>query len=213
MHTCAHCTILACRAGNTDNLPANCPTRDAAVMDACLDKYHDDDNAAFFQAAAAVEFEGYCEWPRLREIGELCAKMGYRRIGVAFCAALKNETRVVVDILKRFGLEVESVICKTGGFDKSRAGIPKRHYVHSGEFEAMCNPIAQAEFLNRAGTEFNVAVGLCVGHDSLFFKYSDALATTLIAKDRVLAHNPAGAVYCAEGIFKKRLTPRTPPAP
>jgi len=38
-------------------------------------------------------------------------------------------------------------------------------------------------------------VGLCVGHDILFQKYSKAPTTTLIVKDRVLAHNPAGAVY------------------
>ena len=29
--------------------------------------------------------------------------------------------------------------------------------------------------------------------------------TTLVAKDRVLAHNPCGAIYCAEGYFKERL--------
>ena len=34
---------------------------------------------------------------------------------------------------------------------------------------------------------------------------SDAMVTTLVAKDRVLAHNPCGAIYCAEGYFKKRL--------
>ena len=36
-------------------------------------------------------------------------------------------------------------------------------------------------------------------------EYSDAMVTTLVAKDRVLAHNPCGAIYCAEGYFKKRL--------
>ena len=58
---------------------------------------------------------------------------------------------------------------------------------------------------NRQKTEFNIALGLCVGHDSLFYKYSDALVTTLIAKDRVLAHNPAGALYCAGGYYKNKL--------
>lgn len=48
---------------------------------------------------------------------------------------------------------------------------------------------------------------ICVGHDSFFYKYSDALVTTLIAKDRVLAHNPVGAIYCAEGYFKAKLEP------
>ncbi len=35
----------------------------------------------------------------------------------------------------------------------------------------------------------------CVGHDAVFAKASEAPVTTLIAKDRVLAHNPAAAIY------------------
>ena len=69
----------------------------------------------------------------------------------------------------------------------------------------MCNPIAQAELLNSQDTQFNICLGLCVGHDSLFYQYSKALVTTLVVKDRVLAHNPAGAVYCSEGYYKKKL--------
>ena len=58
---------------------------------------------------------------------------------------------------------------------------------------------------NEQETEFNIAIGLCVGHDSLFYKYSNAPVTTLVAKDRVLAHNPCGAIYCADGYFKNKL--------
>jgi len=58
-----------------------------------------------------------------------------------------------------------------------------------------CNPIAQALLLNEVETDFNIIVGLCVGHDSLFIKYSKAPVTVLIAKDRRLAHNPAAALY------------------
>jgi len=59
----------------------------------------------------------------------------------------------------------------------------------------MCSPLGQADLLNEAGTDFNIVMGLCVGHDALFCKHSKAPVTTLIAKDRVLAHNPAGALY------------------
>jgi len=59
----------------------------------------------------------------------------------------------------------------------------------------MCNPIAQAQILNEQLTDFNIVVGLCVGHDSLFFKHSEAPVTVLVAKDRVLGHNPAAALY------------------
>ena len=53
-------------------------------------------------------------------------------------------------------------------------------------------------------TDLNVIIGLCVGHDSLFIKYSKALVTTLITKDRVLGHNPAAALYTS-GFYYKRL--------
>ena len=136
---------------------------------------------------------------------EFCKKMGYKKIGLAFCRGLRKEARVVADLFTAQGFDVVSVICKTGGFPKESVGIPKEKKVNADAFEPMCNPIAQAEFLNSQETEFNIALGLCVGHDSMFYKYSKQMVTTLVAKDRVLAHNPCGAIYCAEGYFKKRL--------
>jgi len=62
-------------------------------------------------------------------------------------------------------------------------------------FEAMCNPVAQAMYLNKQKTDLNLIVGLCIGHDILFAKYSNAPVTTLVVKDRVLTHNPLGAIY------------------
>ena len=47
--------------------------------------------------------------------------------------------------------------------------------------------------------------GLCVGHDSLFYKYAEALTTTLITKDRVLGHNPAVALYQTASYYKRLL--------
>ncbi|MGO8752959.1 MAG: DUF1847 domain-containing protein [Thermoguttaceae bacterium] len=64
-----------------------------------------------------------------------------------------------------------------------------------GSYQAMCNPILQAKVLNAQGTELNVLVGLCVGRDLLFIKYSEASVTTLVTKDRVLAQNPVAALY------------------
>ena len=61
----------------------------------------------------------------------------------------------------------------------------------------MCNPAGQAQLLNEAKTQLNALCGLCVGHDAIFAKISEAPVTTLIAKDRVLAHNPVGAIYSA----------------
>ena len=64
------------------------------------------------------------------------------------------------------------------------------------------------KMLNKAKTDLNVVVGLCVGHDSLFYKYAEGLCTTLITKDRVLGHNPAAALYQVNSYYKRLLKPR-----
>lgn len=66
------------------------------------------------------------------------------------------------------------------------------HKLHPGQFEPMCSLIGQVRLFNREGTEFNIILGLCVGQDSLSYRNSEACVTTLVAKDRVLAHNPCG---------------------
>ena len=205
MFTCAQCTISACESGQLDKLPKNCPMRDSEYFQQVLEEYRKPENHDFFVNCSAIEAMGYCQWPRLKETVELFSRMGYRRIGLAFCRGLRKEAKVVADLLRSRGFEVVSVICKTGGISKEEVGLAEDQKVHPGQFESMCNPIAQAKLLNEQKTEFNIALGLCVGHDSLFYKYSDALVTTLVAKDRVLAHNPCGAIYCAEGYFKDRI--------
>jgi uncharacterized metal-binding protein len=67
----------------------------------------------------------------------------------------------------------------------------------------MCNPVAQAMILNDAGVHFNILLGLCVGHDSLFFKYADAPVTVLAVKDRVTGHNPLAAVYLMDSYYSR----------
>jgi uncharacterized metal-binding protein len=88
---------------------------------------------------------------------------------------------------------VSSVCCKICGIPKSDIGLPRVR--PENENEPMCSPLVQAEALNQAGTDLNIIMGLCVGHDALFSKHSVAPVTTLIAKDRVLGHNPVAAIY------------------
>jgi len=170
-----------------------------------LPLYEEPDNHHFSIEAARIEADGYCVWPRLRETVEFCRRMGYQHIGVAFCVGLRAEAKVICSYFRKAGLRVSSVACKTGGFDKARIGVPEKGKLHPGEYESMCNPIGQALLLNQEKTEFNILVGLCVGHDSMFLKHSDALCTALIVKDRALCHNPVAAVYCAEGYCAGRL--------
>ena len=195
MYTCANCTVLACANNAPEKMPKNCPMRNASVMEAARAGYDLPENHDFYVNCSAIEGLGYCQWPRLKETVEFCKRMGYHKLGLAFCKGLRKEARIVADLLRAQGFEVVSVICKTGGISKEEVGIPEEVKIHPGEFEAMCNPIAQAEILNQADTDFNVVIGLCVGHDSLFLSHSKKMCTVLAVKDRLLGHNPLAAVY------------------
>ena len=83
-----------------------------------------------------------------------------------------------------------------GAADKTACSIPEEGKIRPSQLEPMCKPIAQAMLLNQQGIQFNIALGLCVGHDSMFYKYSDALVTTLVVKDRVMGLTPAALLLC-----------------
>ncbi len=140
---------------------------------------------------------------RIVEIYEFAEKMGYRRLGLAFCAGLAKESIIVADIFEERGFDVISVLCKAGRIAKERIGLKDAEKIYQGTEEAMCNPIFQAKLLNHAKTEFNILLGLCVGHDSIFFKYADAPTTVLAVKDRVTGHNPLAAIYLSDSYYRK----------
>ena len=150
MFTCAQCAIEACRSGKLDQMPKNCPMHDPAFFEQVLEEYFKPENHDFFVASAAVEAIGYGQWPRLREVMEFARRMGYTKLGLAFCAGLHKEAAVVDRIFRKNGFEVVSVICKTGSIPKDRAGVPQQFRVRPGAYEVMCNPIAQAELLPQA---------------------------------------------------------------
>ncbi|MDP3040255.1 MAG: DUF1847 domain-containing protein, partial [Deltaproteobacteria bacterium] len=141
------------------------------------------------------------------EIIEFAQRMNFRKLGVAFCSGLFSEGNTLVRILEIHGFEVVSVCCKVGGVPKEFLGLRDDEKVRVGTNETMCNPITQAEIMNEAGTDFNILVGLCVGHDALFLKNANALTTVLVAKDRVLGHNPVAALYGAKGYFQRLMNP------
>jgi uncharacterized metal-binding protein len=157
-----------------------------------------------------VESAGYCRWTRVEEICAFAREMGFTRIGIATCISMVDLARTLSAILESHGFEVASAACKNGGVPKERLGLRDEDKIRPGTYEAMCNPLSQAELLNDAGCELNIVLGLCVGHDSLFFKHSKGLATTLVAKDRVLAHNPVGALQLADTYFQRVWGPLRP---
>jgi len=196
----------------------NCYRQDKQFPDFCLtgelkqeelygvtDQYRGEGlDARIARASAEVEGVYYGKLTRVEEIIAFANRLGVKNIGLATCIGLAEEARIFAKILKINGFEPWSVLCKIGSVDKSDIGIDDSLKIQKGTHEAICNPILQAKLLNDHKTELNVIIGLCVGHDSLFIKHSDAPVTTLITKDRVLGHNPAAALYTS-GFYYKRL--------
>jgi uncharacterized metal-binding protein len=193
--------------------PRGCPTREGReAIAAAMHAYSDPHVRAFAQHASRQEAAGYCDRetsarPALTRVEEVCAfaaRAGFRRLGLAFCAGLIHEAEILDRVLASRGFEVVSVVCKVGAVPKEDLGLSDGDKVRPGTFETMCNPIGQAELLNRAGTDLNVMLGLCVGHDALFLRHAIAPCTVLAVKDRVLGHNPLAALYTA-GSYYRRL--------
>ena len=130
--------------------------------------------------------------------------MECRSVGIAVCVGLLNEARVFARLLRERGIDFVTVGCKTGAVDKSVLGIPDTLKLNGGcGHESMCNPVLQARYFNSLGTDLNIMMGLCVGHDSLFIRNSEAPVTVMVVKDRVLGHNPAAALYMANTSYSR----------
>lgn len=191
----------------------NCNLQDSVYPDFCLTTgmdekvltramaaYDDPEDRKISQVSASVEHDGYMQWTRVEELMVFSERMGYKKLGIATCVGLIRESRTLAQILRNHGFEVFGVACKCGVQKKASVGCdPSCDELGPN----MCNPVLQAELLNEEGTDFNVTMGLCVGHDSLFYKHSNAPVTTLVAKDRVLAHNPCAALYQADAYYKR----------
>ena len=99
------------------------------------------------------------------------------------------------------------MLCKAGRTPKEELGLTEEQKIFQGKLESMCNPVYQAKLLNHERTDFNILLGLCVGHDSLFFKFAEAPTTVLAVKDRVTGHNPLAAIYLSETYYQKLKNP------
>jgi uncharacterized metal-binding protein len=170
-------------------------------------RYFEEGIHDFFLKAALNEKECYDEAvreggriaplrPRIKEIAKFAKKIGAKKLGLAFCSGLHDEAYKVSKILQKHRIKIESVVCSCGSIDKAKLGIPPEYRIKDPQkFEAACNPLLQAELLNRAKTSFNILAGLCVGPDMIFTENSDAPVTTLLIKDRFTGHNPVISPY------------------
>ena len=184
------------------------------VLEQANQVYEDPEIGLFAKQASIQEAECYAnrhERPyvmqpiktRIEEVCEFAERMGYKRLGLVFCVGLKSEAAIVDNILKKHGFDVVSVCCKAGRTSKEFINIEDKDKIFHGTDEAMCNPVFQAMALNEEKTDFNILLGLCVGHDSLFLKHAEAYSTVLAVKDRVTGHNPLAAIYLHNSYYRK----------
>ena len=208
-----------CWSGNPETAPprpGNCPAGNfAGEVETAIGLMKGESEDARI-AFVAARVEGLCyqpvpgsdavnaRWTRVEDTIAFAKLMGYQKIGIATCIGLLEESERLAAILKAQGFTPLSVCCKAGSIDKRELGLQEHDKVRPGVFEPACNPIAQAEICNRLGTDMNIIVGLCVGHDMLFNKHSQAPVTTLVVKDRVTGHNPAAVLY-GQNFYYKRL--------
>lgn len=201
---CAKCPVVRCRPSVTDKkLPDFCPTKNYPdIIKESVEINRTDPEVWAIHLAWAELMDKVKEnrwsWTRLDEVIGYAKIRRVKKLGIATCVGLLPEAKLLTNVLERHGFEVISVSCLAGEVTPEDVDI-----VRDGVF---CNPVLQAEVLNREGTELNIMLGLCIGHDILFLRYSKADVTPLVVKDRALGHNPAVALYLSEGYYCDRFT-------
>lgn len=197
--TCYKCDCSTkCSIGVPNKELENCPIRSSSgIQRKAIELYQTDD---FIKRANIVStiVKEQRSLPRLKDTIEFARGMGYKKIGIASCAGLQKETKITAEKLTQYGFEVSSVCCQTGGDKRIDVDAPEDFALPSKKDYHLdyvtCNPVAQALLLNNVKTDLNLIIGLCIGHDITFTHLSEAPVTTLIAKDRLIRHNPAATL-------------------
>ena len=168
---CVNCEVRVCEDSDIENTPEFCPRRHAreALEEAQEISASDPEVSKYIDVAASVGREGRGQWTRVQELAEFAKRIGVSKLGLAFCVGLKEEATMLAKILESHGFDLTSVACTV---------------------EGGCNPVGQALILNQMRTELNISMGLCMGDDIVFSKFSQAPVTTIVVKDRATYHNP-----------------------
>lgn len=217
MTDCAGCLKQLCQIQCREGINETCPMNDGDLFEKIQSEYKKEENERFYATSIESMKQSFAKLTRVMETVNFCKLMGYKKIGIAYCSGMIREGRITCEVFKQNGFEVASAGCKTGGFSPDdlidseycfehtekntrdfRSPDMQLHMPEKKPKRAICDPIGQAILLNKENTEFNVVVGLCVGHDSLFLKYADAPCSVLVAKDRMLCNNPAADLYFRE---------------
>lgn len=205
--SCVDCHVVACDTEG-EKYPEFCISKGIPkeIKQKVKEMYiNDAENKEIFTASAEIEGNYYCELSRVEETILFLRKIKAKKVGIVSCVGTLQEARFFANILRKKDFEVISAGCKIGSYDKSEALIKEKDKVCPNEFEPYCNPIMQALYMNENNVDFVVMVGLCVGHDTLFYKYCDRPITVLFTKDRVTGHNAVSTLYNSTSYYKNKL--------
>ena len=206
---CSYCAKKKCFFGDFSTAPPGCPTLNKTEeLEAAKQKLAQPENKVMAQNVAKT-WKDYGKLTRVEETVLYAQLQGAQKLGLAFCVGLGEEAEKFTNILLNAGFDVVSACCMYGGLSAEDVDLADEDKIVPGMRQPMCNPIGQAELMNHAKTDLNIILGLCVGDDTLFIKHSEAPVTVLAVKDRVLAHNPLGALYTSRSIYT-RLNTRRP---
>jgi uncharacterized metal-binding protein len=205
---CSYCAKKLCFMGDLSQAPDFCPSKlHPGLMAEAKERLKEPDKRRMAQDVART-WKDYCKLTRVEETVLYARLRGFKKLGLAFCVGLSQEAELFTNLLINEGFEVVSVCCMCGALSSDDVGLPEEDKIVPGFRQPMCNPIGQASVLDDDGCELNILLGLCVGDDTLFIKHSQAPVTILAVKDRVLAHNPLGALYTSKHIYTRLKTKR-----
>ncbi|MEW6265019.1 MAG: DUF1847 domain-containing protein [Thermodesulfobacteriota bacterium] len=206
---CSYCAKKKCFFGDVSQAPAFCPTLSRPEAMAFSKTRLAEPEIRKKAQDVARTWKDYGRLTRVEETVLYARFQGFKKLGLAFCVGLSQEAELFTNLLINEGFEVVSACCMAGALCSDDVNLPEEDKIVPGARQPMCNPIGQAAVLDGEGCELNIILGLCVGDDTLFIKHSQAPVTVLAVKDRVLAHNPLGALYTARHIYT-RLNTRKP---
>ena len=127
---------------------------------------------------------------RLQEVIFVCRMMGFKEVGLAYCAGLEREGQLMAKALAPH-FEVKSVRCDRCLAPDGRFVIdPDRRFELYRQDDK-----TEAEALNAYGAPFHITLGLCIEQDILFNKHSKVPVSNFAAQDWVLGHFPLGVIY------------------
>jgi uncharacterized metal-binding protein len=206
---CSYCQKKKCFFGDLSQAPEFCPSKKHPdLLAEARGKLKAKPNLEMARDVART-WKEYGKLTRVEETIHYARYRGYNKLGIAFCVGLSEEAEKLTNLLLNEQFNVTAISCMCGAMSSDDIDLPDEDKIVPGFRQPMCNPIGQAAVLDKEGVNLHILLGLCVGDDTLFIKHAKAPVTVLAVKDRVLAHNPLGALYTSKHIYS-RLNTRRP---